>query len=229
MNFPPARLLPLAVPLLLAAPRAAVRHPLPPAAPHDTTYVIVVRADDMQSMLNQVVFTEDGAFYPCRVQGSRCENWGHDIALTNPAIKTDAARLLLSVHIKGTYPISQFFSPVVEGTLDLAAVPVVRDNLLRMTQTSVASGGGDAVFNGFLGVAHDQIAQYVNQNVKIDLARQLAAATGDPGMPPPRLPGLTCVDPTHLTLTSAATQQEPDAVVIAVHLLTPPGWKSRCA
>jgi hypothetical protein len=98
-----------------------------------------------------------------------------------------------------------------------------------MTQTEVASGGGDAVFNGFLAVTHDQIAQYVDQNVKIDLVQHIAAATADPSLPPPRLAGLSCVDPSHLTLTSATTQQAPDAVVIAVHLLTRPGPRTKCA
>lgn len=196
----------------------------------DTTYTVLVRADQMMDMLNQVVFTDSGGtFYPCRIQGSKCDSWGHDIALSQPLIKTDGSRLVLAVHIRGTYPMSQFFAPSVQGTLDLSAVPTVQENALRMTETEVASGGGDAVFNGFLAVTHDQIAQYVNQKVKIDLVQHLAAATADPNLPPPRLPGLACVDPSHLTLTSATTQQSPDAVVIAVHLLTPASPKSRCA
>jgi hypothetical protein len=196
----------------------------------DTTYTVVVRADEMMAMLNQVVFTDSGgSFYPCRVEASKCDSWGHDIALSRPTIKTDGSRLVLSVHIHGTYPMSQFFAPSVQGTLDLSAIPTVRENAIRMTQTEVASGGGDAVFNGFLAVTHDQIAQYVDQRVKVDLVQHLAAATADPSLPPPRLPGLACVDPSHLTLTSAATQQAPDAVVIGVHLLTPPGPRSKCA
>jgi hypothetical protein len=199
-------------------------------AGRDTTYTVMVRADEMMAMLNQVVFTDSGGrFYPCRVEASKCDSWGHDIALSRPAIKTDGSRLILSVHIQGTYPMSQFFAPSVQGTLDLSSIPTVRENAIRMTQTEVASGGGDAVFNGFLAVTHDQIAQYVDQKVKIDLVQHLAAATADPSLPPPRLPGLACVDPSHLTLTSAGTQQSPDAVVIAVHLLTPPGTRTRCA
>ena len=208
------------------------RSPTPPSgwALRDTTYIVLVRADEMTSMLNQLVFTDSGgAFYPCRVPTSKCDSWGHDIALSQPVIKTDGSRLFLSVRIRGTYPMSQFFAPSVQGTLDLSAVPAVRENAIRMTETEVTSGGGDAVFNGFLAVTHDQIAQYVNQRVKIDLVDHLAAATADPSLPPPRLPGLACVDPTHLTLTSAGTQQSPDAVVIAVHLLTPAGPRSRCA
>ena len=196
----------------------------------DTTYTILVRADEMMAMLNQVVFTDTGGtFFPCRIPASKCDSWGHDIALSQPAIKTDGSRLMMSVHIHGTYPMSQFFAPSVQGTLNLSAIPSVQENVIRMTQTEVASGGGDAVFNGFLAVTHDQIAQYVNQKVKIDLVQHLAAATADPNLPPPRLPGLACVDPSHLTLTSATTQQAPDAVVIAVHLLTPAGTRSRCA
>ncbi|HZS60963.1 MAG TPA: hypothetical protein VFA43_16930 [Gemmatimonadaceae bacterium] len=196
----------------------------------DTTYTVLVRADEMMAMLNQVVFTDTGGtFFPCRIPASKCDSWGHDIALSQPTIKTDGSRLMMSVHIHGTYPMSQFFAPSVQGTLDLSAIPSVQENAIRMTQTEVASGGGDAIFNGFLAVTHDQIAQYVNQKVKIDLVQHLAAATGDPNLPPPRLPGLVCVDPSHLTLTSATTQQAPDAVVIEVHLLTPAGGRSRCA
>jgi hypothetical protein len=196
----------------------------------DTTYTVLVRADEMMAMLNQVVFTDSGGtFYPCRIPASKCDSWGRDIALSQPTIKTDAARLFLSVHIHGTYPMSQFFAPSVQGTLDLSAIPSVQENAIRMTQTEVASGGGDAVFNGFLAVTHDQIAQYVNQKVKIDIVQHLAAATADPNLPPPRLPGLACVDPSHLTLTSATTQRAPDAVVIAVHLITPAGPRSKCA
>lgn len=213
----------------LAARAAVTRRPTSGSA-RDTTYTVMVRADEMMEMLNQVVFTDSGGtFYPCRIPASKCDSWGHDIALSQPMITTDASRLKLSVHIKGTYPMSQFFAPSVQGTLDLSAIPAVRENAIRMTQTEVASGGGDAVFNGFLAVTHDQIAQYVDQKVKIDLVQHLAAATADPNLPPPRLPGLACVDPSHLTLTSAATQQSPDAVVIAVHLLTPAGTRSRCA
>lgn len=196
----------------------------------DTTYTVLVRADEMMAMLNQVVFTDSGGtFYPCRIPASKCDGWGHDIALSQPLIKTDGSRLVMSVHIHGTYPMSQFFAPSVQGTLGLSAIPAVQENAIRMTQTEVVSGGGDAVFNGFLAVTHDQIAQYVNQKVKIDLVQHLAAATADPNLPPPRLPGLACVDPSHLTLTSATTQQGPDAVVIAVRLLTPAGARSRCA
>jgi hypothetical protein len=200
------------------------------ATARDTTYTVLIRADDMMAMLNQVVFTDSGGtFYPCRVQGSHCDNWGHDIALSHPMIKTDASRLMLSVHIRGTYPMSQFFSPIIQGTLDLSAVPTVRDNTVRMTQTEVGSSGGDAVFEGFISITHDQIAQYVDQHVKFDIVQHLAQATADPSLPPPRLPGLACVDPSHLTLTSATTQQAPDAVVIGVHLLTPPGARAKCA
>lgn len=230
------RLIRTIIPVLLAAgavaARPIARQPTPSAgvAPRDTTYMVLIRADDMMAMLGQVVFTDSGGtFYPCRVQGSRCDNWGHDIALSQPMVKTDAGRLILSVHIRGTYPMSQFFSPSVQGTLDLSAVPAVRDNVVRMTQTEVASGGGDAVFEGFIQITHDQIAQYVDQHVKFDIVQHLAAATADPSLPPPRLPGLACVDPSHLTLTSAATQQGPDAVAIAVHLVTPAGSRSRCS
>jgi hypothetical protein len=214
----------------LAAHSQPTHRPHADAAPRDTTYMVSIRADDMMAMLNQVVFTDSGGtFYPCRVQGSHCDSWGHDIALSKPIIRTDASRLMLSVHIRGTYPMSQFFAPTVQGTLDLSAVPTVRENVVRMTQTEVASSGGDAVFQGFVAVAHDQIAQYVDQRVKFDIVQHLAQATADPSLPPPRLSGLACVDPSHLTLTSAGTQQAPDAVVIAVHLLTPPGSRSRCA
>jgi hypothetical protein len=226
---PPATI--CAAAFLSLGARSAPRLPLPASpVPHDTTYVVMVRADDMMSMLKQTAFADGGVFYPCRIEGAKCAQWGHDIALSDPLIKTDADRIFLSVHIKGSYPISQFFAPVVEGTLNLSAVPVVRDNLIRMSQTDVTSGGGDATFNGFVGLAHQQIAQYVEQNVKFDLAQHLALSTGDPSMPPPRLSGLACVDPKHLTLTSAATQPAPAAVVINVHLVTPPQPKSvKCA
>ena len=227
------RLIRTAAPAVLAIALAArgqvTRRPTTDVG-RDTTYTVLVRADEMMEMLNQVVFTDSGGtFYPCRVESSKCGSWGHDIALSEPLIKTDGSRLLLSVHIRGTYPMSQFFAPSVQGVLDLSAVPTVRENAIRMTQTEVASGGGDAVFNGFLAVTHDQIAQYVDQNVKIDLVQHIAAATADPSLPPPRLAGLSCVDPSHLTLTSATTQQAPDAVVIAVHLLTRPGPRTKCA
>jgi hypothetical protein len=229
----PTKLIRVAPALLAAAGLAthghSTRRPAADVA-RDTTYTVLVRADEMMAMLNQAVFTDSGGtFYPCRVPASKCDSWGHDIALSQPTIKTDASRLFLSVHIHGTYPMSQFFAPSVQGTLDLSAIPTVQENAIRMTQTEVASGGGDAVFNGFLAVTHDQIAQYVNQKVKIDLVQHLAAATADPNLPPPRLPGLTCVDPSHLTLTSATTQQAPDAVVIAVHVVTPAGNRARCA
>jgi hypothetical protein len=227
------RLIRSALPCLLAigaAGRSQTAHRPHTTPARDTTYLVAVRADDMMAMLNQIVFTDSGGtFYPCRVEGSRCDNWGHDIALSQPMIKTDATRLMLSVRIRGTYPMSQFFAPSIQGTLDLSAIPTVQNNAIRMTQTQVSSGGGDAVFNGFLTVAHDQIAQYVDQKVKIDLVQHLAAATADPSLPPPRLPGLTCVDPSHLTLTSAGTEQSPDAVVIAVHLVTPAGARTKCA
>jgi hypothetical protein len=184
----------------------------------------------MMAMLNEVVFTDSGGtFYPCRVQGSRCDSWGHDIALSHPIIRTSASRLELAVHIRGAYPVSQIFSPIVQGTLDLSAIPTVRENTVRMTGTEVAATEGDAVFNGFVTLTHDQIAQYVDQHVKFDIVQHLAEATADPSLPPPRLPGLQCVDPSHLTLTSAGTQRTPDAVVIGVHLLSPPGVRSRCA
>ena len=107
----------------------------------------------------------------------------------------DGPRVALSVHVSGTYPINQYFAPEIAGDLTVSAVPVVDQGLVHVTQAQVtASPNSDMTFRAFIGAFHANMEQLLNQRGVFDLASYLALASRNPNLPPPRIPGLTCLD-----------------------------------
>lgn len=166
-----------------------------PTAPG--SYTLTTPVADLLALLRTQVFTNGGRFYPCRGNPS-CSAWGENIALSDPALSIDGDRLKFSVKMVGTYAINPYFAPQVTGTLIVSGVPVVQDNKVRLSDPRVEAGPSDVSFQAFVQATHVKAEQMVSQSGGFDLAQYLSNASRDPRLPPPRLPGLHCVDPTEI-------------------------------
>src|SRR6516225_6554618 len=102
------------------------------------TYTLTVPTRELVNSIRGQVFTDSGRFYPCRTNPA-CSAWGQDIALSSPKLSIDGARVVFSVHLVGTYAMSQFFAATVAGDLIISGVPVARGNHVVMTQTAAMS------------------------------------------------------------------------------------------
>jgi hypothetical protein len=184
-----------------------------PAAPG--SYTLTTPVADLLALLRTQVFTDGGRFYPCRGNPS-CSAWGENIALSNPALEIDGARIKFSVKMVGTYAINPYFSPQVAGTLIVSGVPVVQDNKVRLSEARVEAGPSDVTFQAFVQATHAKAEQMVSQSGGFDLAQYLSNASRDPRLPPPRLPGLHCVDPTEIQVQTIQADQGTAALTTMV-------------
>jgi hypothetical protein len=190
------------------------------------TYKLAVPTTEIQGLLMTQVFTDTGRFYPCRSLPS-CSAWGQNLALSAPSVQIDGPRLVFSVHVSGTYVINQMFAPSIAGDLILSAVPVVRAGVIHLSQSSVKSGPGDITFQAFVEAVHLQIEQMLNEKGELDLAPYLVMSAHDPSLPPPRIPGVTCLDKSQIHVQSVATDPAASAITTSVLVDPPaPGRKS---
>lgn len=193
------------------------------AAP--ATYTLVVPTRQLVNTLRGQLFTDSGRFYPCRTNPA-CSAWGHDIALSSPSLAIDGTRLVFSVHMLGTYALNQFFAATVAGDLILSGVPVARGNHVVLTQTvAAASESSDMAFRAFLQAMHPRIESMIEESPGFDLPQYLAYAASDPGMPPPRLPNVSCVDASQIQVQSVATIPTSSALTATVLVGPPPPGK----
>jgi hypothetical protein len=171
----------------------------------------------MQSML----FTDSGRFYPCRINAA-CSSWGKDVVLTNPNLSVDGPRVILSVHMIGTYTLSQFFAPRVSGDLFVSGVPVLRDNKVALAQTATDAGpASDMAFRAFLEAMRPRIQSMIDQAPGFDLAQYLVISTADPTLPPPRLATRGCVSASQITVDSVGTHPSPPSIGATVTVNRP--------
>jgi hypothetical protein len=184
-----------------------------PAAPG--SYTLTTPVADLLALLRTQVFTEGGRFYPCRGNPS-CSAWGENIALSDPALSIDGTRIKFSVKMVGTYAINPYFAPQVAGTLIVSGVPVVQDNKVRLSEARVEAGPSDVTFQAFVQATHAKAEQMVSQSGGFDLAQYLSNASRDPRLPPPRLPGLHCVDPTEIQVQTIQADQGTAALTTMV-------------
>jgi hypothetical protein len=184
-----------------------------PAAPG--SYTLTTPVADLLALLKTQVFTEGGRFYPCRGNPS-CSAWGENIALSDPALSIDGARIKFSVKMVGTYAVSPYFAPQVAGMLIVSGVPVVQDNKVRLSEARVEAGPSDVTFQAFVQATHAKAEQMVSQSGGFDLAQYLSNASRDPRLPPPRLPGLHCVDPTEIQVQTIQADQGTAALTTMV-------------
>lgn len=192
-----------------------------PAAPSDRAYTLTMTTTAVMQLLRQLVFTDAGRAYPCR-NNPACSSWGENLALSQPVIAVDGPRLVVAVHVSGTYPINDYIKPEVAGDVTIMVVPVVRDGLVHLTEAQVGtSPNGDMTFRAFIGAFHAQIESLIEQHAVFDLARYLASASRDPNLPPPRIPDLTCLDPGQITVQRVGTQPNPAALLAAVTVHAP--------
>jgi hypothetical protein len=198
-----------------AAPAAA-----PAAAPTGRTYTVTETTAQLLALLQAQLFTDSGRFYPCRGNPS-CSSWGENLALSAPVVQVNGQRLAFAVHVDGSYAVAPGLAPSVAGDLIVSAVPIVLNGLVHLSQSAVRAGQGDVTFQAFVQAAHGQIEQLLNEKSTLDLADYLALAAHDPTMPPPRLPGITCVDRSQIHLQSVATDPGASAVTATV-LVSPP-------
>ncbi len=177
------------------------------------------------STLRDQVFIDSGRFYPCRTNAA-CSSWGHDIALSSPSLSIQGPRLVFSVHLVGTYGMSQFFAATITGDLIISGVPTARGNHVVMTETSAAAGeSSDVAFRAFLEAMHPRIEAMIDQSPGLDLAQYLASAASDQRLPPPRLPNVSCVDPSQIKLQSVSTMPTASALTATVSVSPPPPGK----
>ena len=194
-----------------------------PAAP--ATYTLTVATRELVSTLRGQVFTDSGRFYPCRTNPS-CSSWGQDIALSSPNLSVSGPRIVFSVHLVGTYAMSQFFAATVAGDLIISGVPTARGNHVVMTQTAAAaSETSDMAFRAFLEATHTRVESMIEQSPGFDLAQYLAYAASDARLPPPRLPNVNCLDPSQIEVQSVSTMPASSAVTATVSVSPPPPGK----
>jgi hypothetical protein len=216
----------------LHAPRARGAQAALWMAAHGTqrepTYTLAVPTRELVDLVRGQVFTDSGRFFPCRTNPS-CSAWGQDIALSAPNITIDGPRLVFSVHLVGSYAVSQFFAATVTGDLIVSGLPTVRGRKVVLTQSAAsASSASDVTFRAFLEATHGRIESMLDQSPGFDLAQYLAYAASDPALPPPRLPNTPCVDPSQIQVQSISTQPT-TSTVSAVVSVTPPTAGSKCA
>lgn len=201
--------------LLLATGRAD--HPeVFRMAPADRAYTLTMTTTVISQLLRQQLFTDSGRAYPCR-NNPACASWGDQLAVSHPVVAVDGPRVVLSVHVSGTYPINQYFTPEIGGDLTVSAIPVVDGGLVHVTQAQVTAGSkSDMTFQAFVGALHAHMEDLLNQRGVFDLASYLALASRNPNLPPPRIPDLTCLDAGQIAVQRVATQADPAAVTAAV-------------
>ena len=119
------------------------------------------------------------------------------------------------------------FTPSITGDLILSAIPVVRGGVIHLSQSAVKAGPGDITFQAFVEAVHAQIEQMLNDKGQLDLAPYLVMSAHDPSLPPPRIPGITCLDKSQVHVQSVATDPAASAIVTSVLVSPPaPGQKS---
>jgi hypothetical protein len=192
------------------------------------SYTLAMPTAQMVSVLTTELFVDSGRLYPCRGNPA-CSSWGHDLALSAPGVKIDGPRLVFTVHVSGTYAINAMFAPSIAGDLVVSAVPVARDGLIHVTQSAVQAGpASDIVFQGFVQTVHGQIEQMLNDKGTLDLAQYLAMSAKNPKLPPPRLPGVSCVDPSQIQVQSVATDPPSSSVRAMVTVNAPAAGSHGC-
>jgi hypothetical protein len=199
------------LPALLAWPRAV---------PGDRSYTLTVTTATLLQTVRQLAFTDSGRAYPCR-HNPACSSWGDALAASRPGITVDGPRVVLSIHVTGTYVVNEFIAPQVDGDLTASAIPVVERGLVHLTASQVAAGpNGDVTFRAFVGAFHTQLEEMLNQRAAFDLASYLAAASRNPALPPPRIPDLSCLDPAQIAVRQVGTQPSPAGLTAAVTVHT---------
>ncbi len=197
-------------------------------APDPRSYTLAMPTAQMVSVLRTELFTDSGRLYPCRGNPA-CSSWGHDLALSAPGVKIDGPRLVFTVHVSGTYAINAMFAPSIAGDLVVSAVPVARDGLIHVTQSVVQAGPtSDIVFQGFVQTVHGQLEQLLNDKGTLDLAQYLAMSAKNPKLPPPRLPGVSCVEPSQIQVQSVATDPPSSSVRAMVTVNAPAAGSRGC-
>jgi hypothetical protein len=183
-----------------------------------TSYTVNTPVADLTALLKSQVFTNAGRYYPCRGNPS-CSAWGENIALSDPSLTIEGPRLRFTVKMVGTYAINPYIAPQVTGVLIVSGVPVVQDNRIRLSEPKVEAGPSDVTFQAFVEATHVKAEQMVSQSGGFDLAQYLSNASRDPRLPPPRLPGLHCVDPAEIQVQ--AIEADPAAAAIRATVVAP--------
>lgn len=196
-------------------------------APETQAYTLTVPTAELLALLKTQLFTDSGRFYPCRNNPS-CASWGEDLALSSPSVRIDGPRLMFAVHVTGTYAFNQMLAPSVSGDLIVSAIPFVRSGLVHLMQSSVRAGEGDLTFQAFVQGAHSQIESLLNEKSSLDLTQYLAMTSRDPRLPPPRIPGQTCLDPAQIHVISVTTDPPTSAMSAMVTVASAPRGPRSC-
>jgi hypothetical protein len=188
-------------------------------------YKVAAPTADMVALLKAQVFTDQGKYYPCR-QNPSCQSWGQGIAISDPRIAVDGTRIVFSVHVVGSYAMNAYLAPQVAGDLVVSGVPVVRDNKVRLSQPAVDAANADFTFQAFVQAVKPKVEQMVSEQGGFDLAQYLSQSARNPQLPPPRLQGIRCVEPSEIQVQSVATDPPASALQATVMAPPPPGRPS---
>lgn len=216
--------------LMVWMPMGAGPRRQPPVAPPSDprSYTLAMPTAQIVSILKTELFVDSGRLYPCRGIPA-CSSWGHDLALSAPGVKVDGPRVVFMVHVAGSYAINAMFAPSIAGDLVVSTVPVARNGLIHMTQSAVqAAPPSDIVFQGFVQTVHGEIEKLLNDKGTLDLAQYLAMSARDPKLPPPRIPGMSCVDPSQIQVQSVATDPPSSSVTAMVTVNQAAGGRKGC-
>ena len=97
----------------------------------DQSWVVplFVSASDLERVLREHVFTDDGKYYPCRGSGN-CDA-GSDLYLEWPSISVSNGWIVLKVHLSG-HGRFLFLRPGITGDVYATARPVIEDGVLKL-------------------------------------------------------------------------------------------------
>jgi len=177
-----------------------------------TTDTLVAPTAQIIALLRSQVFTDNGRYYPCRNIPS-CSSWGQNLVVSDPKITIDGPRLVVQVHLVGSYAMSAYLAPQVAGDLIVSGVPVTHGSRVSLAQASVQTGSADFTFQAFVQATHGQIEKMIGESGGFDLAQYLSDASRNPQLPPPHIPGARCLDPSEIHVQSVTT----DPVASAIH------------
>jgi hypothetical protein len=90
---------------------------------------------------------------------------------------------------------------------------------VRLSDARVEAGPSDVTFQAFVQATHVKAEQMVSQSGGFDLAQYLSNSSRDPRLPPPRIPGLHCVDSSEIQVQ--AVQADAGAATITATVMAP--------
>lgn len=133
---------------------------------------ILLPAGELQTQIEQRLFTESGRFYPC-AQGSGCFKDAPGVYLESPQVSVVGGKLVLKTHLAGRVSGPLFSHPTISSDLTIYAVPVVDNNVLRLDQIILETDSSSLLFKLGAGKFRERAINELENKVRYDLSPQL--------------------------------------------------------